>query len=118
MIKTARMLDYILMAPPAQFSHVPDEGDFIVSRGFFVGLFLVAIQTHLGVKRPVGQYLKMRVQLLIFCFVMAAVTEIRYPRVGRPSQGIPAKQTFYALPIYIMAGVACESPVCQRKSAR
>ncbi len=118
MVKIGRVVAFNGMAPPAQVSHVSDERDFIVSRGFFIRLFFMAIQTHLGVKRAIGQDLVMGVQRWILFFVMTAVTEIRFPWVGRPPQGIPVKYAFYTLPIYIVAGVAGKSPVCQGKSGR
>jgi hypothetical protein len=118
MVKIARVVAFNPMAPPAQGSHVADKRDFFVSGGFFIRLCFMAIQTHLGVNRAIGQDLVMGVQRWIFFSVMAAVTEIRFPGIGRSPQGIPVEQAFYTLPVYIMTGVACESPVCQWKSRR
>ena len=118
MVKIARMVAFNRMASPAQGSRVPDEGDFIILCGFLIRLFCVAIQAHLDVKRPIGLDLVMCVQRLILFSVMAAVTEIRFAGVGCSPQGIPAKQSLLALPIYIVAGVAREFPVLQREAGR
>jgi hypothetical protein len=118
MVKIARVVAFNGMAPSAQGSHVSDERDFTVSCGFFIRFFFMAIQTHLGIHRAIGPDLVMGVQRRIFFSVMAAVTEIRFPGIGRSPQRIPVKYAFDTLPVYIMAGVACESPVCQWESRR
>lgn len=118
MVKIVRVLSFKRMAPPAKGPHVSDEGHFTVGCGFFKRFFLVAVQTHLNVKRAIGLDLKMRVQLLIFFSVVTDVTEIRFPGVGRSPQHIPAEQAFYTLPIDMVAGVASESPVSQREIGR
>ena len=118
MVEIARVVACNRVAPPAQGARVPDEGDFIVFCGFLIRLFCVAIKAHLDVKRPIGLDLVMGVQRLIFFSVVAAVTEVRFAGIGCSPQGIPAKQSLLALPIYIVAGVACEFPVLQREAGR
>jgi len=118
MVEITRVVAFNGMASPAQGARVPDECDVFVSRGFFIRLFCVAIQTHLGIERSIGLDLVMGVQLLVLFPGMAAVTEIRFPWVGCAAQSIAVEQALLALPIDIVAGVAGEFPVCQREVGR
>ena len=118
MVKVARVVAFNGMASSAKGSRVSDESDLFVSCGFFIRLFLMTIQTHLYIKRPIGLDLVMCIERLILFAVMTAVAEIRFSGVGCTAQGIPVKQTLLALPIDIVAGVAGKFSVLQGEVGR
>lgn len=102
----------------AQISCISDKGNVFVGRGFLIRFFAMAIQAHLVVKHPVILDLVMRIQRLIPFGRMTTIAEIRSPGVGRPPQGKPVEPALDALPIHIMAGLACEFAVPQGKAGR